>query len=221
MAYLPERNLLILEIPKAASRSLVYAATDKGQRILPAQGHMPIAELFHAAQPAPHPTVIGLIRDPAARFVSALNYRFTTTRKHQTDDLDVAMQYALRPAGRPRIHPAIRISQQHPRHTPHAPAFPRRAHSRRPSPHRLDRHTTPAKPRHTKMDTRPNRSASPISPHHAAIRKRPDDETGHATCQRDDRRSISPSSAKPSSPLANKADGCRKWPRPATFTVPR
>lgn len=99
MAYLPERNLLILEIPKAASRSLVYAATDKGQRILPAQGHMPIAELFHAAQPAPHPTVIGLIRDPAARFVSALNYRFTTTRKHQIDDLDVAMQYALNRPG--------------------------------------------------------------------------------------------------------------------------
>lgn len=76
MAYIPLLNTIALEIPKAGSRSLHWAAQMvTGQTNPPASGHYDIADSIRRAQ-CENPHVVAIIRDPRQRLTSAINFHF-------------------------------------------------------------------------------------------------------------------------------------------------
>lgn len=95
MAYIEQTNTIALEIAKSGSRTLVYAAEQAaGTRHLRAAGHHDIGTSINKAG-CTNPTVIAVIRDPAKRLVSAINFHFTG----QEHTIDTALDLCVRNGG--------------------------------------------------------------------------------------------------------------------------
>lgn len=86
MVYVPATNTIVLEVAKSGSRSLVKSTIDRWRHVT-ARGHHTIGQTIEMTG-AENPTVIAVVRDPAERFISALNFHFNV----RENTLDSAMK---------------------------------------------------------------------------------------------------------------------------------